>query len=544
MPFHVVLPPARLTPGPVVRLVNAFERPYENAVATARTCYSSRGIVPTEDVSPAPDQAPEARQRRAAMRDRIARSVFGAGHHTTLQHAHFQFALSGVSRHFLWTFLHSHPFYNSEQVSQRYVEVKADRFVVPPLEGEAAALFHGRLQEQLAEYRSLIDLLTPPCEHEYFRRFPARANRRDRYAGSIRKRAQEIARYVLPLATEAYLYHTVSGLTLLRYRRLCEGYDAPREQRVVVGRMVALLLEMDPLFETILPDPLPLEETPEFAFYEAVGWTRAGEATTFESSSRDAWARTFDAELEGRVSRLVDYKVRGEETMAQSVRDVLGVPVSELSDDEAIALVLDPARNSLLGETMNVTTMSKLMRTLHHPSYTFRKRISHTADSQDQRHRMTPASRPCLPAYLSDAPDYVTPTLVVHDDVVRRAYDESMERTWTALARLQALGVSDEDRAYLLPNAVAIRFNESTDLLNLHHKLKMRLCFNAQEEIWRASRDEAQQVAEVTPRFGRWLRPPCSLRHGAGRKPFCPEGDRYCGVPVWRLEPSAWARLI
>ena len=67
-----------------------------------------------------------------ALRDRIARSIFEAGHHTTLQHAHFQFALSGVSRQFLWTFLHSHPFYNSEQVSQRYVEVKAERVVRAP----------------------------------------------------------------------------------------------------------------------------------------------------------------------------------------------------------------------------------------------------------------------------------------------------------------------------------------------------------------------------------------------------------------------------
>ena len=73
---------------------------------------------------------------------------------------------------------------------------------------------------------------------------------------------------MLPLATEAYLYHTVSGLTLLRYWRLCESYDAPREQREVVGRMVALLLEADPLFEKIVQEPLPLEETPEFAFFE------------------------------------------------------------------------------------------------------------------------------------------------------------------------------------------------------------------------------------------------------------------------------------
>jgi thymidylate synthase ThyX len=244
------------------------------------------------------------------------------------------------------------------------------------------------------------------------------------------------------------------------------------------------------------------------------------------------------------VSRLVDWKVRGEETVAQAVRDVFGVSRADLDDDGAIALVLDPARNGWLGETMNVTTLSKLSRTLHHAAYTFRKKLSHTADSQDQRHRMTPASRPCLPAYLADEPDYVTPGLVEADDIARRAYEESMQRTWDALGRLKALGVSDEHRAYLLPNAVAIRFTESADLLNLHHKLKMRLCFNAQEEIWRASLDEARQVSEVNPRLGRFLAPPCVLRHGAKTTPYCPEGDRFCGVPVWRQPPEAWARAL
>src|SRR5262249_10924851 len=93
------------SPLPEVKLVNAFERPFENAVATARTCYSGKGIVFAEDVSATP--------QRVEQRDRIAQSTYEAGHHTTLQHAHYQFALSNVSRQFIWSFLHSHPFYNS-----------------------------------------------------------------------------------------------------------------------------------------------------------------------------------------------------------------------------------------------------------------------------------------------------------------------------------------------------------------------------------------------------------------------------------------------
>ncbi len=230
--------------------------------------------------------------------------------------------------------------------------------------------------------------------------------------------------------------------------------------------------------------------------------------------------------------------------MAAAVREVLGVPRSLLGDDAALALVLDPSNNTMLGQSLNVTTLSKVTRALSHASYTFRKRLSHTADSQDQRHRMTPASRPCLPAYLSDAPDYVTPGICYEDDAVRDAYEASMDRTWDALARLRSLGVSDEDRAYLLPNAVTIRFTESADLLHLHHKLKMRLCYNAQEEIWRASRDEALQISEVDRRIGRFLQPPCTLRAMAGESPICPEGDRYCGVRVWKQEVRDFRRVL
>jgi thymidylate synthase ThyX len=528
-----------LSREPEVRLVNAFPRPFENAVATARTCYSARGIVETDEVSGTPDMPEEKRRKRVEQRDRIAKSTYQAGHHTTLQHAHFQYALDGVSRQFLWSFLHAHPFYNSEQVSQRYVEVRAGNFTVPALSGEALAVYEACAQRQMDEYHRLIELLTPVVAREYFGIFPARKPRAEQWKGAVQKKAQEIARYVLPLATHAYLYHTVSGLTLLRYWRLCETYDAPKEQRFVVKRMVDALLAHDPLFATILEEPLPLEESPEYVFYAAA---TGGQGST--GALRQQFVEEFDAAMGGRVSLLVDWKGRNEEVLAAAVREVLGMPRAALPDDAAIRLALDPASNRTLGQSLNVSTMSKVTRALSHASYTFKKRLSHTADSQDQRHRMTPASRPCLPAYLADEPDYVRPAIVYEDDAVGRAYDESMARSWDAIRRLRALGVSDEDRAYLLPNAVTLRFTESADLLHLHHKLKMRLCYNAQEEIWRASRDEALQIGEVNRRIGRYLLPPCTLRKLAHETPICPEGDRYCGVRVWKLDVADYRRVL
>jgi flavin-dependent thymidylate synthase len=514
------------SPAPKVRLVHAFDRPYENVVATARTCYSAKGIITEDQASARPDR-----------RDAIARSIYEAGHHTTFQHAHFQFALENVSRQFLWTFLHSHPFYNSEQVSQRYVEVKKGNFAVPPMPQVEREIFEGTARRQQDAYARLTELLTPLAAERYFGLFPGRTrgDGRTRFAGAVQKRAQEIARYVLPVATFSYLYHTVSGVTLFRYWRLCESMDAPSEQREVVGQMVAEVLRHDPLYESVLQDPLPLEQTPEFAAFAALPRVRpAGRAFREE----------FDRELGGRVSRLVDWKANNEQVLASAVREILGVTRAALDDDAAIRMVLDPAQNRILGETLTLTTHDKLSRALFHPSYSFRKKLSHTADSQDQRHRMTPASRPALPAYLSEEPDYVVPMLVGDVPEAEELYRETMEETWTAIAALRERGVSDEFAAYLLPNAVAIRFTESADLLNLHHKFAMRLCYNAQEEIWRASLDEALQIGEVNPRIGPWLLPPCTLRHHAGVRPVCPEGERFCGVVVWKANQADYTRSL
>jgi len=296
-------------------------------------------------------------------------------------------------------------------------------------------------------------------------------------------------------------------------------------------------LQLDPLFESLIEEPLSLEETPEAEAFGAF-------TGPLDAATSEAFRAGFDASLQGYTSRLIGHKGGNERLLAQAVREVLGLPETQLADDEAIALVLDPARNRLFGEALNLTTLSKLTRTMHHPGYTFRKKLSHTADSQNQRHRMTPGSRPILLAHISDTPDFIVPALIRQDPAIEREYREMMARTWEGIARLRSLGEPAEFVAYLLPNAVAVRFTESADLLNLHHKLAMRLCYNAQEEIWQASQDETTQIRQVNPRIGRFLGAPCHLRFGSGATPFCPEGDRYCGVRVWRLDVADMRRVI
>jgi hypothetical protein len=68
--------------------------------------------------------------------------------------------------------------------------------------------------------------------------------------------------------------------------------------------------------------------------------------------------------------------------------------------------LLNPARNLYRLETLNVGVHAPMMRALQHANYTFAKKISHIADSQDQRHRMIPGSRPLLTLADTREPDY------------------------------------------------------------------------------------------------------------------------------------------
>ncbi len=513
---------------PKVELINSFLLPYDNAVATARTCYSSKLIYPADVSKDA---------KAIELRDKIAESIYAAGHHTTLQHATFQFALDRVSRQFIWSFLHAHPFYNSEQVSQRYVTVKPESVVTPPMNEKATAIYTATVTELMQAYEKLKELTYDTISKEYLRIYKGRNLEDKRWANVIKKKQQEVARYILPVGTAAHLYHTISGLTLHRYNRLQNQFDTPTEQKIVVSKMIEAINAVDPLFFSKIEDPIPLEQTVEYQLMSQYAPQNKNSAKEF--------IKEFDAELNGDISKLIDYKVNGEKSLAQAVRSMLGLTKDKMTDEKAIELVMSPSSNHYFGNALNLTSMAKITRALNHVHFTFKKKISHTADSQDQRHRMTPGSRPILETQVDfENPDYLTPEVIAVTPEAKAFYDLCMQKIWKAMGQLLDLGISKEFVMYLLPNAFPIRFEESGDLAAFHHKWVHRLCYTAQEEIWNASKTEVEQVSKIYPQITKYLSAPCTLRKMAGQKPFCPEGDRFCGVPVWTLRLEQYQRII
>jgi thymidylate synthase ThyX len=466
------------------------------------------------------------------QRDSISRATFNGGHHTVYQHAHFVFGLENISRQLVWSVLHSYPFYNSEQSSQRFVRLDEVRAFVPPVDSEALSTYESALHRAWDYYRQLTDILKKDtwsiiAELRHFRETTSAGNekRKKKLEREAGKKAIETARYVIPLAAFTSMVHTVSGVTLHRLRRMQAATDVPYEASRVIEAMVEAVQEVDPLFfKKIGEPPLARENLPEFSIPEM-------------GAESESFSEEFDRRLGGRTSKLIDFSPDAEEVVADAVRAVLGTPPSGLSTDAALARILDPHLNPLRTDTLNVAVHSPLMRALNHAGYTFMKKISHAADSQDQRHRMVPASRPLMVFADSTRPDHVVPMLICANREAFAIYQEAMEAAWMAKTRLLELGVPREWALYLLPNAKALRFMESGSLIHLMHKWTMRTCFNAQEEIYQASMEELEQVRQVHPRIASFVGPPCVIRNGVA-SPRCTEGDRFCGVPVWKSFPD------
>jgi flavin-dependent thymidylate synthase len=528
---------------PLVRLLHeeSTQHPFALSIAAAWSCYGARPAR-VENVlklfDPQLDAGDELRPARRARAERLYRDLFDAGHHTTFQHANFVFVLDGVSRLAIWSFFHHHPFYNSEQVSQRYREVSGKVMVIPDLTVRHEALYRAAVERAIEGYRRLCELLAPDIAARYAQVFPARAKAQGpeaaaRIADAVQKKAQEVARYVLPLATPAHLYHTINGLTLLRYYVLANQLDVPAEVRYIVNAMVAEVLKVDPYFLGAPSQPLDLEilAMPDTLEYETLSGLNAGP----NESHDERFFEEFDATLGGYDSRLVSYNPDSEHLLADAIRAVLGKSPGELPDGEAIASVLDPARNAYLGHSLFLAMNSKLMQTLNHVPFTFQKRISAAEDAQNQRHRGTLSSSPVLATHLRREPDVIVPHDVARNAAALEEYHSAIKTLWDAKNALLDDGVPVEKVLYLLPNSHHVRFYETGTLLTYYWKWVKRLCYNAQREIFDTARQETEQVRAVLPTIGHHVSgPPCIQRQRAGTKPFCPEGERYCGVPVWR----------
>lgn len=537
-----------VTEKPKVELLAYTPGAFDISMATARTCYSSN-LIYAKDIT-------------EGQRERIGASIYEAGHHTPFQHPTFVFGLQNISRHVVWSFFHSHPFYNSEQQSQRYVVMDDAAVFVPPIEGEALKLYEGAVKKSWEAYNRISQLLIGDNFALMEKIGHLKGQTEKQITTDSEKKAIENARYVLPLGAFTTMYHTISGIVLKRYVRMARLSDCPYEAKMIVDMMVEEVRKIDPNFiERIGDEAFEASDLMEEKVYEDLVSKNVSQDKLYEMNT--AFRESFDAELGDKWSKLVMFDPRAEQVVADSVREVFGAMPTAMSDDDAIDYAVNPLKNKYLNDTLNSWDMSPVMRALNHAQYTFKKRMTHTGDSQEQRHRTVPGSRPLLRMCHTREPDYMTPPVFEKNEEALKVYQDIMHELWNTKNILIEMGVPSEYACYILPNAVILRFTQSGSLLHFMHKWRLRSCFLAQLEIYNCAVDELMQVREAHPRLGKYLGPPCFTRYQGGvghARPEkiksimasdandkslqlatiegpCPEGPRWCGINVWMNFP-------
>jgi len=494
-----------------------YEKPSRVIVASAQSCQSKKIVEPSN-----------------VQNVDLATELLESGHTTTIEHTYVTFLLSGVSRHLIWSLLHSHPFYNSEQVSQRYVPMDEENVYVPPSikqDEEKRDFFVQHVTRCFSDYHELVKSLTPVMKDLYFSRHPNR--KKDKKFKEIpEKLALETARYVIPVAVTAHLYHTVNILTLLRYRAIAADPECREEAPAVVLQMWDALLEADPDLRDLMTS-VPM------------GTSRLADLDKYDPDRADSFIETFDRVLMGtrRRSHLIDASPHSA-VMLELLggATIAGFDKKTHPEETMAELIMSPLR--MEPGRLNVDPISKAGQLARQVKYLFAKRISLSGDSQNQRHRTTPSASPLLMNQLGTKSTYEIPGPIYREGgPIERRFRSSVEESIRA-ANTMAQWHTDNPNAalYLLPNAFHVRFTESADLMALRHKAHMRLCLNAQEEIWETMTEEVDQVSRIHPEIGRNLVPPCVTRYRAGLKPPCPEGKRFCGVQVYRKLPSELER--
>jgi len=493
------------------------EKPTKIIVGSAMSCFSSKLVHPS-----------------TVHNANLALELLESGHTTTLEHYNVTLLLSGVSRHLIWSLLHAHPYYNSEQVSQRHVPMDADNIFVPPSldrHPEKRKFFVDHVEHCVKDYQQITEMLTPSMEALYFERHKNRKNDK-RFKRVPNELAIETARYVIPTAICAHLYHTVNLLTLLRYRAIAAEPEIQEEATFLIQSIWDELLKTDPDLRKLVA-AVP------------IGRSRLADLDEYNGARANSFIETFDRVLMGtwRHSHLIDYAPHSDVVIELlGGTTIAGYDKSNHPDETIAELLLSPKRQE--PGVLNIDPISKAGMLGRQVIYQFAKRISLSGDSQNQRHRATPGARPLLLNQLGSKSTYEVPGPIARiGGKVERRFKASVEESIRAANEFAQWHTEDPNLAlYLLPNAFHVRFNETADLAAFRHKCHMRLCFNAQEEIWDVTREEVEQVQRIHPEIGKYLVSPCVTRYGGSIKPVCPEGKRFCGVQVYRKEAKELVR--
>ncbi len=179
------------------------------------------------------------------------------GHGSVLEHAVWNFIITGVSRSFTHELVRHRAGFGYSQLSQRYVDESVADFIEPECiaaDGELHEVWRSAVESAQAAYVKLVEGLQ--------RKFESIEDKTLR-----RKMARQAARSVLPNATETKIFVTANARALRHFIELRCSEHAEPEIRSVAGQMLGILRREAPSifgdYETVeLPDGSRAAQTP------------------------------------------------------------------------------------------------------------------------------------------------------------------------------------------------------------------------------------------------------------------------------------------
>lgn len=421
-------------------------------------------------ISRDPRDVPELRADARREVDRARRSnraiIFQMGHASVAEHACFNLDVMDLSRLAVEALEH-HRLASYTEKSQRYIRLEGDYAVPPELAGGPLERELHALVARLAEtYGELAAALTERAAAE------APEARR----AAVEARANEDARYVLPLCATAQLGMTVNARTLETMIARCGSHPLAEVRALGAALYQAVAEQAASVVRYTEPTPYLRDADPALA-------------------ARAAACLPPDPGRPPPAVRLVASTPEADRQVVAGLLHAAGSCDFETCWNTAGALA--PERtDALLAEIFGrMQPWDQLPRAFELVQFTFELVLSAACFGQLKRHRMaTLTSQAYAPALGRTVPDAIV------DGGLQGPFDEALDAAETLYRKIAAH--RPEAAPYALTNAHRRRVLFAINGRALGHFARLRCDAEAQWDIRRLGAAMVEQVQQLMPRAG------------------------------------------
>ncbi len=148
--------------------------------------------------------------------------------------------------------------------------------------------------------------------------------------------------------------------------------------------------------------------------------------------------------------------------------------------------------------------------------------VSRSLTHQLVRHRIASYAQQSQRYVNLNEPNYVMPPKIAKNELMKKAYDKTMQEIWVHYNKLLKMGIPAEDARYILPNATCTNIIVTMNARSLLNFFELRCCLHAQWEIRQLANKMLTEVKKVAPIIFKNAGPSCKS------KGICPEHKKDC----------------